>query len=176
MKQLELNFDEFFPDPEKEKLAEKEPNKSLAVQPEKEADTVSIEKLIKKPARSGRRSLKEGPSKEVVLPPDEELFKKSYYVIGEVARMFGEQTSLIRFWANEFKILKPKKNKKGDRYFRPEDVKVLYLINHLLRDRKYTVEGAKEYLKNEKAVVEKFEIITSLEKLKLFLTQFKDNL
>ncbi|MCO5284951.1 MAG: MerR family transcriptional regulator [Chitinophagaceae bacterium] len=171
MKQLEFDFNEFFPDPGDDKPAKKEKVRKVADKPQNPADNVE-----KKTVRSGRRSLKEGVSKDVVLPPDEELFKKSYYPIGQVAKMFGEQTSLIRFWENEFKMLKPRKNRKGDRHFRPEDVKMLYLINHLLRERKYTIEGAKEYLKNEKAALQKFELIASLEKLKLFLTQFKENL
>ncbi|MCO6496554.1 MAG: MerR family transcriptional regulator [Chitinophagaceae bacterium] len=160
MEQLKFDFDE----------PRSVPEKPAAPQP------TGQEKEVQKQGRSGRRSLKEGVSKDIVLPPDEELFSKSYYPIGQVAEMFGEQTSLIRYWENEFKVLKPKKNKKGDRYFRPEDVKTLYLINHLLRDRKFTIEGAKEYLKNEKAAMQKFELITSLEKMKLFLTQFRDNL
>ncbi|MBN9351150.1 MAG: MerR family transcriptional regulator [Chitinophagaceae bacterium] len=133
------------------------------------------ESLIKK-KKGGRRSLKEAAEKEVVLPPDEELFKKSYYTIGKVAEMFGENTSLIRFWENEFQILKPRKNRKGDRYFRPEDIKMLWLIHDLLRKRKFTIDGAREYLKNETAAVQKMEIADSLEKLKLFLLQLKHNL
>ncbi len=135
-----------------------------------------VKEAIKKKSHSGRRSLKEPLTKEVLLPPDAELFEKTYYPIGEVAKMFGEQTSLIRFWANEFKVLKPRTNKKGDRYFRPEDVKSLYLIYHLLRERKFTIEGAIEFLKDEKSAGEKFEMITALEKVKLFLQQLKNNL
>lgn len=110
------------------------------------------------------------------VPDDEDLFQKQYYPIGDVARMFNENTSLIRYWANEFSVLKPKKNKKGDRLFRPEDVKNLKMIHHLLRERKYTLEGAKDYLKNNKAAGEKHEIIESLEKIKLFLLELKNNL
>lgn len=135
-----------------------------------------VKEAIKKKSQSGRRSLKEPPNKDVALPPDEELFEKTYYPIGDVARMFGEKTSLIRFWANEFKVLKPRTNKKGDRYFRPEDVKSLYLIYHLLRERKFTIEGAKEFLKDEKSAGDKYEMIASLEKVKLFLQQLKNNL
>ncbi|MDQ2720336.1 MAG: MerR family transcriptional regulator [Bacteroidota bacterium] len=90
--------------------------------------------------------------------------------------MFKENTSLIRYWENEFSILKPKKNKKGDRFFRPEDIKNLKMIYHLLRERKYTIEGAKEFLKNNKAAGEKHEMIESLEKIKLFLLELKNNL
>ncbi|MEO6221133.1 MAG: MerR family transcriptional regulator [Ginsengibacter sp.] len=131
-----------------------------------------------KPKR-GRKSLKEmsaEPGGLADIPQDEILFKKQYYSIGDVAIMFRENTSLIRYWENEFDILKPKKNKKGDRYFRPEDVKNLKMIYHLLRERKYTIEGAKEFLKNNKAAGEKHEMIESLQKIKLFLLELKNNL
>lgn len=130
-----------------------------------------------KPKR-GRKSLKDMSAEPglVDIPEDEILFKKQYYSIGDVATMFKENTSLIRYWENEFDILKPKKNKKGDRYFRPEDVKNLKMIYHLLRERKYTIEGAKEFLKNNKAAGEKHQMIESLQKLKLFLLELKNNL
>ena len=132
-----------------------------------------------KPERStrGRKSLKNtGEPDTVNIPADEELFKKLYYSIGDVAEMFNENASLIRYWENEFDILKPKKNKKGDRFFRPEDVKNLKLIYHLLRERKYTIEGAKEFLKHNKTASEKFEMIRSLQKLKSFLHELKASL
>jgi DNA-binding transcriptional MerR regulator len=90
--------------------------------------------------------------------------------------MFKVNHSLIRFWENEFDILKPKKNGKGDRFFRPEDVKNLKLIYHLLRERKYTIEGAKEFLKNNKYAEKKFEIIESLKNLRGFLFELKAGL
>jgi DNA-binding transcriptional MerR regulator len=90
--------------------------------------------------------------------------------------MFKVNASLIRYWENEFDILQPKKNAKGDRHFRPEDVKNLKLIHHLLRERKYTIEGAKEFLKNNKTAAEKFEMIKSLQKLKSFLLELKASL
>lgn len=130
------------------------------------------------PSKRGRKSLK-NTSADVdsfSIPEDEVLFQKQYYPIGDVAIMFKENTSLIRYWANEFSILKPKTNKKGDRLFRPEDVKNLKMIHHLLRERKYTIEGAKEFLKNNKAAGEKHEMIESLEKIKLFLLELKNNL
>lgn len=128
--------------------------------------------------KRGRKSLKDinAETALVEIPEDEILFQKQYYSIGDVACMFKENTSLIRYWENEFDILKPKKNKKGDRYFRPEDVKNLKMIYHLLRERKYTIEGAKEFLKNNKAAGEKHEMIESLQKIKLFLLELKNNL
>lgn len=129
-------------------------------------------------SKRGRKSLKESNAEPGILsiPEDEILFQKQYYSIGDVAAMFKENTSLIRYWENEFAILKPKKNKKGDRFFRPEDVKNLKMIYHLLRERKYTIEGAKEFLKNDKSAGEKHEMIESLEKIKLFLLELKNNL
>ena len=110
------------------------------------------------------------------VPADEELFTKSYYTIGKVATMFKVNQSLIRFWENEFDVLKPKKNGKGDRLFRPEDVKNLKLIYTLLRERKYTLEGAKDFIKKNKKVDEKFEMIEKLKKLKSFLLELKATL
>ena len=133
--------------------------------------------LVPKPKR-GRKSLKEmsAQATRIEVPADEELFKKQYYSIGDVAAMFKENTSLIRYWENEFPILKPRKNKKGDRYFRPEDVKNLKMIYHLLRERKYTIDGAKEFLKNNRAAGERHETIEALQRIKLFLTELKNNL
>ena len=112
----------------------------------------------------------------IEVPEDEILFQKKYYAIGVVSDMFKVNQSLIRFWENEFDILKPRKNGKGDRLFRPEDIKNLKLIYHLLRERKYTMEGAKEYLKQNKKVEEKFALIESLQKLKGFLNELKADL
>jgi len=133
---------------------------------------------IKPKTKRGRRSLKPANTElEIIdVPEDEVLFQKQYYSIGKVAAMFKENNSLIRYWEKEFTILKPKKNKKGDRFFRPEDIKNLKMIHHLLRERKYTVEGAKEFLKNNKAAGEKHEMIESLEKIKQFLLELKTNL
>lgn len=147
-------------------------------QKENENKNVVPESLVPQKSKRGRKSLKEmGTDADLIeIPEDEILFKKQYYTIGDVAAMFKENTSLIRYWENEFSILKPKKNKKGDRFFRPEDVKNLKLIYHLLRERKYTIEGAKEFLKNNKAAGEKHEMIESLQKIKSFLLELKNNL
>ena len=137
-----------------------------------------VHELEKTKSKRGRKSLKDMSADPglVDIPDDETLFTKQYYSIGDVAIMFKENTSLIRYWENEFDILKPKKNKKGDRFFRPEDVKNLKMIYHLLRERKYTIEGAKEFLKNNKAAGERYEMIESLQKIKLFLLELKNNL
>lgn len=126
----------------------------------------------------GRKSAKEHSiaASMVELPDDETLFSKQYYSMGEVTTMFKENHSLIRYWESEFDILKPKKNGKGDRFFRPVDVKNLYLIYDLLRRRKFTIEGAREYLKNNKKAEEKFAAVQSLEKIKAFFLELKATL
>ena len=107
----------------------------------------------------------------VDLPP------KLYYAIGEVAEAFGVNTSLIRFWEKEFDIIKPKKNAKGNRKFTPEDVKNLELIYHLVKERGFTLEGAKTHLKEEgKKTLDNFEIIRKLETIKSSLIQLKNQL
>lgn len=132
----------------------------------------------KKGSTRGRRSLRDNAIRAdlIDVPADEELFSKSYYPIGEVARMFGENQSLIRYWESEFDLLKPRKNKKGDRYFRPVDIKNLVLIHDLLRRRKFTIEGAREYLKKNKKAEEKFAMIQSLERIKAFFLELKAQL
>src|SRR5690606_19954770 len=99
--------------------------------PEKNRKSV-VDAITPKSTR-GRKSIKEfsAATGELSVPEDAVLFQKQYYPIGEVAAMFNENISLIRYWSNQFTILKPKKNKKGDRLFRPEDVKNLKIIYHL---------------------------------------------
>lgn len=134
---------------------------------------------VRKPAgKRGRRSLKDIAAQAdlIQVPDDETLFKKQYYTIGEVAGMFRENQSLIRYWETEFDILQPRKNRKGDRFFRPVDIKNLVLIYDLLRRRKFTIEGAKDFLKKNKKADEKFAMIQSLQNLKGFLLELKANL
>lgn len=126
----------------------------------------------------GRKSLKENSvtADLIQVPDDEVLFTKQYYSIGEVATMFRENQSLIRYWETEFDILQPRKNKKGDRFFRPVDIKNLVLIYDLLRRRKFTIEGAKDFLKRNKKAEDKFAMIQSLEKIKTLLLELRSNL
>ena len=106
-----------------------------------------------------------------------ELPEKRYYGIGEVAKAFDVNTSLIRFWEKEFDALKPKKNAKGNRKFTPEDIKNLKLIFHLVKERGFTLEGAKTHLKeNRKKTLDNFEIIDKLEKVKIELIKIKEQL
>ena len=166
----QITFDFIDPDSEK-KAHKKSPAKGT-----KETGNDSNFREKKKSPR-GRKNLKDiVDSDAITIPEDEILFKKVSYSIGDVSKMFNENASLIRYWENEFDILKPKKNAKGDRFFRPEDVKNLKLIHHLLRQRKYTIEGAKEFLKSNKTASEKFEMIRSLQKLKSFLNELKASL
>lgn len=126
----------------------------------------------------GRKSLKELSESvhKVQVPEDDILFQKSYYSIGKVAEMFQVNQSLIRLWEREFDVLKPRKNGKGDRFFRPEDIKNLQLIHHLTREKKYTMEGAKEFFRNNRKAEEQFAVIESLKKVRSFLVELKANL
>lgn len=102
---------------------------------------------------------------------------KRYYSIGELAKAFDVNASLIRFWDKEFDILKPKKNAKGNRMFTPEDVKNLQLIYHLVKERGFTLEGAKTHLKEgQKKTLDKFEIINKLEGIRVQLLNIKNEL
>ena len=99
---------------------------------------------------------------------------KLYFSIGEIADAFGVNASLVRFWDKEFDILKPKKNAKGNRMFSQEDVKNLQLIYHLVKERGFTLEGAKTHLKEgQKKTLDKYEIISKLEGIKEQLQQIK---
>lgn len=106
-----------------------------------------------------------------------ELPEKRYYSIGEVAKAFNVNSSLLRFWEKEFDVLKPKKNAKGNRKFTPEDIKNLKLIYHLVKERGFTLEGAKIHLKEEKKqTLSNFEIISKLEGIKQQLIKIKNQL
>lgn len=106
-----------------------------------------------------------------------DLPEKRYYGIGEVAKAFKVNASLIRFWEKEFDVIKPKKNAKGNRKFTPEDIKNLKFIHHLVKERGFTLEGAKIHLKEEKKQsLEKFEIIEKLESIKAQLIKIKTQL
>jgi DNA-binding transcriptional MerR regulator len=102
---------------------------------------------------------------------------KLYYSIGEVSRMFEVNASLIRFWEKEFDIIKPKKNKKGNRLFTKQDVDNFHLIFDLVKERGYTLEGAKKKLKDNKDdVIHHADMIQSLKKIRSFLVDLKEEL
>jgi DNA-binding transcriptional MerR regulator len=102
---------------------------------------------------------------------------KIYYTIGEVAETFKVNTSLIRFWEKEFDIIKPVRNKKGNRLFTKEDMRNFHVIYHLVKERGFTLQGAKEKLKgNKEEVFEIAEMAASLHKIRKFLVSLKDAL
>ncbi len=108
------------------------------------------------------------------MPYKEKVIEKSYFTIGEVAEMFNVSTSLVRFWEQEFDILQPKKNKKGNRLFTRKDLDNLKIIFHLVKERGYTLKGAKEKLKNQGTDISKeLQVIESLQRLKSFLIELK---
>ncbi len=105
------------------------------------------------------------------------LPEKRYYKIGEVAEAFNVKTSLIRFWESEFKIINPKKNAKGDRLFTQKDIENFKLIYSLVKENGFTLEGAKQKLKeNPEKVIENHKIISKLEKIKQELIKIKNQL
>ncbi|MCX6241429.1 MAG: MerR family transcriptional regulator [Bacteroidetes bacterium] len=111
-----------------------------------------------------------------MLKPDYRI-EKIYYTIGEVAELFEVNQSLIRFWEKEFDILKPQKNKKGNRLFTKSDLENLRLIYHLVKERGYTLQGAREKLRqNRENVVNTIQIIDSLNQVKGFLLELKKEL
>lgn len=111
------------------------------------------------------------------MPYKEQKIEKLYYTIGEVAKMFDVNTSLIRFWEKEFDIIKPKRNKKGNRLFTKPDVENFYIIYHLVKERGLTLDGAKKKMKeNKDDTINNFEVIKSLESIKKMLLEVKETL
>jgi len=111
------------------------------------------------------------------MPYKEKPVEKLYYSIGEVAEMFEVNASLIRFWEKEFDILKPKKNKKGNRLFTQKDVENLKLIYHLVKERGYTLSGAQAKLRENKGDVEhNAMIVQKLQRIRGFLVDLKEDL
>ena len=105
------------------------------------------------------------------------LPEKHYYKIGEVAKAFNVNTSLIRFWEKEFDIIKPKKNAKGNRLFTPNDISSFKLIYNLVKERGFTLDGAKQKLKkNPEGIINNHEIISRLEAVKSELIKIKNQL
>ena len=164
--------------------------KKITGNADEEADKEEEKKYVKlikpltknaepKPSKRGRKSFKEINLDVALLdiPADEVLFKKQYYSITEVAEWFHVNPSLLRFWENEFDILKPRKNRKGDRLFRPEDVKHLRIIYYLLRQQKYSIEGARQFLKDNKQKAEmQTQLVECLTKFRAFLLELRSNL
>jgi DNA-binding transcriptional MerR regulator len=107
----------------------------------------------------------------------EKEIEKIYYSIGEVAEQFNVAPSLIRFWESEFELIQPKKNRKGNRQFMKEDIENVRTIYHLVKQKGFTLQGAKEMLRNDtSAVKDKMEIYDSLKKIRQFLVEVRDKL
>jgi DNA-binding transcriptional MerR regulator len=156
-----------------EKIIKPKSNRGRKPKPKSEQTTEHVK------AKRGRKSYAEAYDNVdlVDIPSDEKLKEKLYYSISEVAGWFNVTTSQLRFWENEFSILKPRKNRKGDRLFRPEDIKNLKTIHYLLRHRKFSIEGAKDYFKTNKHKTEiAVQLQESLTNIKSFLLELKANL
>jgi DNA-binding transcriptional MerR regulator len=156
-------------------------DKSIAVKIKKKANPKPKVKTSpsKIPSKRGRKSFRDMDSEihQIEIPDEETLQQKLYYSISEVASWFKVNTSLLRYWENEFDILQPRKTRKGDRLFRAEDIKNLQLIYFLLRQRKFSIEGAKNYLKNNKSKADmQSQLMQSLTKFKSFLLELKSSL
>ena len=106
-----------------------------------------------------------------------DLPEKRYYKIGEVAKAFDVNTSLIRFWEKEFEVIQPKKNAKGNRLFTQEDIANFKLIYNLVKERGFTLDGAKKKLKkNPEGIINNHEMISRLESVKAELIKIKNQL
>jgi DNA-binding transcriptional MerR regulator len=148
-------------------------------QPRQILTTTATTVTLRPKSKRGRKSYKEIDAElDLIEIPDEEVLnQKLYYSITEVAKWFKVNASLLRYWENEFDILKPRKNRKGDRLFRPEDIKNLQVIYYLLRNRKFSLEGAKKFLRNNRQQVDmNVQLAQSLTKFRSFLLELKANL
>jgi DNA-binding transcriptional MerR regulator len=111
------------------------------------------------------------------MPYKSKEIEKKYYTIGEVADRFGVATSLIRFWESEFENIKPTKNKKGNRVYTKEDIDDISIVFHYVKEKGYTLQGAKEIIKLDKNKnLEKIEAVKSLEKVRDFLYELRKNI
>lgn len=111
------------------------------------------------------------------MPYKKPNIEKVFYSIGEVADMFQVNTSHIRFWENEFDILKPQKNKKGNRLFTKEDIENIKLIYHLVKERGLTLKGAKQKLKdNKEDTLDKHELVDRLKAIRQMLIEIKEKM
>ncbi|MBO3269782.1 MULTISPECIES: MerR family transcriptional regulator [Hymenobacter] len=111
------------------------------------------------------------------MPYKEREIKKEYYTIGEVARMFEVAPSLIRFWETEFEDLSPRKNRKGNRLYTPQDIETFRTIYHLVKERGYTIPGARDLMRQRgPQLKERMEVAHSLEKVRGFLVELRKQL
>jgi len=111
------------------------------------------------------------------VPYKEKKVERLYYSIGEVAEMFKVNTSLIRYWEKEFDIIRPRKNKKGNRLFTQKDIDNFHIIYHLVKERGMTLKGAKKKLReNREETIENFEIVRTLQEIRKLLLEIRENL
>lgn len=157
-------------------LPQPQPQQVVVTRQQSQTVTATV---VKPKSKRGRKSYKEIDAELdlIEVPEEEVLNQKLYYSITEVAKWFKVNASLLRYWENEFDILKPRKNRKGDRLFRPEDIKNLQVIYYLLRNRKFSLEGAKKYLRNHRQQADvNVQLAQSLTKFRSFLLDLKANL
>ncbi len=106
-----------------------------------------------------------------------EEIRKVYFTIGEVAQMFDVNPSLLRYWEKEFEMIKPFKNKKGDRYFSEKDIEIIRTIHYLTKQKGYTLQGAKEVIKNSATKAQiRAKVVDTLTQMKFFLNEIKEEL
>lgn len=111
------------------------------------------------------------------MPKQNSKIEKLYYSISEVAELFGVNTSLIRYWENEFDSIKPHKNKKGNRMFTKEDIEDVRLVYYLVKERGMTLKGAQQKIKQNKGdTIQEHEIVTRLKSIKQMLLEIKEEL
>ena len=111
------------------------------------------------------------------MPKQNSKIEKLYYSISEVAEMFGVNTSLIRYWENEFDSIKPHKNKKGNRMFTKEDIEDVRLVYYLVKERGMTLKGAQQKIKeNKNDTMQEHEIVSRLKNIRQMLLEIKDEL
>jgi len=111
------------------------------------------------------------------MPYREKKIEKLYYSIGEVAEMFNVNASLIRYWEKEFDIIRPQKNKKGNRLFTPADIDNFHIIYHLVKERGMTLKGAKKKMsENKDDAIQNFEVVKSLQNIREMLLEVKEML
>jgi DNA-binding transcriptional MerR regulator len=111
------------------------------------------------------------------MPYKAKAIEKLYFTIGDVAKRFGVATSLIRYWEQEFENIRPKKNSKGNRKYTKDDIKEIETVYHLVKEKGYTLQGAREMIESKRNVVDnQKDILDSLNKVKSFLLELKQEL
>lgn len=107
---------------------------------------------------------------------DKKYPDRLYFSIKEVASFIDVPPSTLRYWGKEFREIQPRKNGKGDRLYKKEDIALIREIHHLLKVKGYTIEGAQKYISKKGSTPDRFEIIERLEKIKFFLKKLRKNL